>query len=116
MAFDTLKFSRQLSAAGMQGAQADMLAEALGEMLNESAGERAVSRAEFEIVLDHLALLREQISLMRDQAGPAGLGGPQDQPGSENLISRRPLLHLLAVLVGALAANTTLLAWLFDLL
>ncbi len=53
---------------------------------------------------------------MRDQAGPAGLGGPQDQPGSENLISRRPLLHLLAVLVGALAAHTTLLAWLFDLL
>ncbi len=53
MAFDTLKFSRQLSAAGMQGARADMLAEALDEMLNESAGERAVSRAEFEIVLDH---------------------------------------------------------------
>lgn len=121
MGFDTLKFSRQLSAAGMEGAQADRLAACFAEMLKERENERAVSRAEFQLLQDQLALLGERVSLMRAQAGypsaetNAGLDGPPGYPLSASLLSRKGLLHALAVLVGVLAAHTTLLAWLLDL-
>lgn len=123
MAFDTLKLSRQLSAAGMDGAQADKLAEILGDMMNEQIDNQSVSRAEFQLLLDQLALLREQVSLLRGQAAPAPTraetlmepGAPQDLRFSASLLSRKGLLHALAVLVGVLAAHTTFLAWLFDL-
>ncbi len=126
MGFDTLKFSRQLSAAGMEGAQADRLAACFAEMLKERENERTVSRAEFQLLQDQLALLGEQVSLMRARAGypsaetnaetNAGLDGPPGSPLSASLLSRKGLLHALAVLVGVLAAHTTLLAWLLDLL
>ena len=130
MGFDTLKFSRQLSAAGMEGAQADRLAACFAEMLKERENERAVSRAEFQLLQDQLALLGERVSLLRAQAGypsaetsaetnaetNAGLDGPPGYPLSASLLSRKGLLHALAVLVGVLAAHTTLLAWLLDLL
>lgn len=125
MGFDTLKFSRQLSAAGMEGAQADRLAACFAEMLKEQENERAVSRAEFQLLQDQLALLGEQVSLLRAQAGyasaktspetSAGLDGPPGYPLSASLLSRKGLLHAMAVLVGVLAAHTTLLAWLLDL-
>ena len=84
MAFDTLKFSKRLTAAGMDPAQAEVLTDSYGEMLNEQiATKEDISR--LETVMDAM---------------------------EQRLESK--ILRLMAGGVGVLAAYITLVAWLMS--
>lgn len=110
MVLDTLKWARELTAAGMERPAAEQLAQNFGEMTRT----HLAAKSDMAAVQNQLALMQEQLALMQRQLS---LGLPADAAADQarKPEPRRTILHFFTILVGALAAHTTLLAWLLDL-